>query len=104
MIFLKDIFNLKTRFLILLLLLFNACNITYKVRNQYNDIEQALHMPCGKIAIELVGKGNSKFVFKQKFDLDEKAIVYTDSLKIFYNKKPAHINWAGLVFSTNKLF
>ena len=87
MIIIKDTINVKMRFFILLLLLFSACNITYKVRNQHNDIERVLYMPCGKITIELVGKGNSKFVFKQKFDLDEKAIVYTDSLKIFYNKK-----------------
>ena len=46
-----------------------------------------MYMPCGKISIELVGKGNSKFVFKQKIDLDDKVIVYTDSLRIFYNKK-----------------
>ena len=65
----------------------SACNLTYKVRNQNNEIERIFHTPCGKISIELVGKGNSKFVLKQKFDLDEKAIVYMDSLKIFYNEK-----------------
>lgn len=48
-------------------------------------------MPCGKISMELVGKGNSKFVFKQKFDSDNKVIVYMDSLRIFYNRKQIEV-------------
>ncbi|MCK5105073.1 MAG: hypothetical protein KAR17_19755 [Cyclobacteriaceae bacterium] len=70
-----------------IIMIFSTCNLTYKVRNQHNDIEETLYLPCGKVTIELVGKGNSKFVFRQKFDLDEKAIVYKDSLKICYNEK-----------------
>lgn len=64
-----------------------ACNLTYKVRNQHNDIVEILNFPCGKVTMELIGKGNSKFVFRQKFDVDEKIIVYKDSLKITYNEK-----------------
>lgn len=65
----------------------NACNITYKVRNQHYEIESVLHTSCGKIMIELVGKGNSKFVVKQQCDLSEKVIVYMDSLRVFFNEK-----------------
>lgn len=79
--------NTIWRLFIPLLLLLSACNLTYKVRNQNNEIEKIFNTPCGNISIELVGRGNSKFVFKQKFDLDEKAIVYLDSLKIYYNEK-----------------
>ena len=70
-----------------IIIISNSCNLTYKVRNQQNDIESILYMPCGKVTIELIGKGNSKFVFSQKFDLDEKIIIYKDSLKIFLNEK-----------------
>ena len=62
-----------------------GCNITYKVRDQSNEIDHILYMPCGKVTIELVGKGNSKFVLKQHFDLDNKVIVMTDSMQISYN-------------------
>lgn len=62
-----------------------GCNITYKVRNQHNDIELINHFPCGKVAFELVGKGNSKFKFKQKFDIENSITLLTDSLKVYYN-------------------
>lgn len=62
-----------------------GCNLTYKVRNQNHDIEEILYLPVGKITVELVGKGNSKFIFRQKFDLLDNAIVYVDSLKIICN-------------------
>lgn len=68
-----------------LISIFTGCDLTYKVRNQHNDIEEILHTPCGKVTFELVGRGNSKFVFNQKFDPDESIIVNLDSLKIFYN-------------------
>lgn len=62
-----------------------GCNITYKVRNQHSEIEQILHFPCGKVAIELVGRGNSKFVLSQKFDVSERISVFEDSLFVYYN-------------------
>jgi len=68
-----------------LCIVIDGCNITYKVRNQHNDIEQLIHFPCGKISIELIGKGNSKFVLKQSFDLDQDIIINMDSLIICYN-------------------
>ena len=77
---------------ILSLVLFNSCHITYKVRNQNYDIEEILYLPCGKVTAELVGKGNSKFVFKQRFDLDTMAIVQLDSLYIYYNDTQIKIN------------
>ncbi len=66
-------------------ILSNGCNLTYKVRNQHSNIEEIINIPCGKINVELIGRGNSKFVFKQKFNLDETSYVYIDSLKILYN-------------------
>ena len=73
---------------------FMGCNITYKVRNQDSEIEQVLHFPCGKVAIELVGKGNSKFMLRQRFDVNEKISVFKDSLFVYYNNKivPVDIN------------
>jgi len=64
---------------------FFSCDLTYKVRNQHNDIEEILYTPCGKIIVELIGRGNSKFVFSQKFNSDNIIVVYPDSLRIFYN-------------------
>jgi len=66
-------------------IMFTGCDLTYKVRNQHNAIEETIHVPCGKVTFELVGRGNSKFVFNQKVDPDESIIVFPDSLKIFYN-------------------
>ena len=62
-----------------------GCNITYKVRNQHNDIELINHFPCGRVVFELEGKGNSKFIFKQKFDIENSATLLTDSLKVYFN-------------------
>ncbi len=70
----------------------NSCNLTYNVRNQHNDIKCILYMPCGKVTIELIGRGNSKFVFRQKFNLDENIIVFADSLKIYLNEKQIAVN------------
>ena len=69
----------------LIAFLFSACNITYRVRNQYDGIDHVLHMPCGKVTLELIGRGNSKFVLKHRFDLDSKVVVFTDSLQIRFN-------------------
>lgn len=76
-----------TFFLIALSQFILGCNLTYKVRNQNHEIEETFYFSCGKVTVELVGKGNSKFIFRQKFDLENNAIVYTDSLKIIYNGK-----------------
>ncbi|MCG8308192.1 MAG: hypothetical protein MI975_12425 [Cytophagales bacterium] len=65
--------------------LWTKCNITYKVRNQYNQIAHLYHFPCGKLSVELVGKGNSKFIVKQKFDLYADIVVRPDCLRIVYN-------------------
>lgn len=83
----KKNFNLGRFFLILHLLFLSACNITYKVRNQHHEVESILHTSCGKITIELMGRGNSKFVIRQKFDLSDKIMVYMDSLQVYYNSK-----------------
>lgn len=62
-----------------------GCNITYKVRNQHSELEQVFHFPCGKVVIELVGKGNSKFVLRQKIDVSERISVFEDSLFVYFN-------------------
>jgi hypothetical protein len=65
-----------------------SCHITYTVRNQYQELEQLLHFPCGKVGLELEGKGNSKFIFSQKFDLDSPVTTFPDSVRIFFNEIP----------------
>lgn len=87
MIITKNNFNWGKIFFFLHILLLSSCNITYKVRSQNNELESIHHSLCGNITIELVGKGNSKFVLRQRFDLGEKVIVNIDSLHIYYNKK-----------------
>lgn len=72
--------------------LFLGCDLTYKVRNQHNDIEETLHVPCGKLTLELIGKGNSKFVFSQKFNLDNEMLVFLDSINVYYNDDEIPIN------------
>ena len=72
--------------------IFFSCDLTYKVRNQHNDIEEILYTPCGKVVVELIGKGNSKFVFSQKFNSDNTIFVYPDSLRIFYNNFEIDLN------------
>lgn len=72
--------------------LFAGCNITYKVRNQFNDIEHTLHVPCGKVTIELIGRGNSKFMLRQRFNVDEKVVLFPDSLRVYYNDKKIEID------------
>ena len=62
-----------------------ACNITYIVRNQFDEVQQLIHLPCGSITVELIGKGNSKFTLMQKFDLDHDITVNLDSLYFLYN-------------------
>lgn len=74
-------------FLILFTILLNACNITYKVRNQHSEIEHITQLPCGKISMELVGKGNSKFVFRQHYEVDSKMTVFVDSLSFLVNDR-----------------
>ncbi len=64
-----------------------GCNITYKVRNQFNDIEHLVHFPCGKVSVELIGKGNSVFTFKQRFDIESEISINSDSLHVYCNKK-----------------
>jgi hypothetical protein len=91
MIIEKNIFNLVGVIFILCSLLLSACHITYKVRNQHSEVESILHTSCGKITIELVGRGNSKFVIKQTFDLSEKVIVNMDSIHVFYNNRPIRV-------------
>lgn len=66
----------------------NSCHITYTVRNQHQELEQLLHFPCGKVGMELIGKGDSKFIFRQHFNLDAPIIFFPDSVRIFFNEIP----------------
>ena len=51
-----------------------------------------MYTPCGKVTYELIGKGNSKFTLRQKFDLDEKMVIFFDSLSIYYNDQNVEFN------------
>lgn len=86
-------------------MLMAGCNITYKVRNQFSDIEHIEHFSCGNVTAELVGKGNSIFTFKQQFLIEDAVRVFPDSLKIRcnnefilleHNIKNRHANWIEL--------
>lgn len=88
----KNNFNWGVFFLLLHLLFLSACNITYKVRNQHHEVESILHTSCGKITIELMGRGNSKFIIRQKFDLSDRVTIYMDSLHVYFNNKQIKIN------------
>lgn len=81
------LYNSKLRILIVLLLslIFEACNITYKVRNQHSEIDYVQHISCGKITSELMGRGNSIFTLKQRFEVDDQIAVMIDSLYITLN-------------------
>jgi len=72
--------------IILILLLF-SCRLTYKVRNQQLLLTEILAIPCGTISSELEGKGNSRFTFRQKIIVDNPIVLFTDSIKIFYNNQ-----------------
>lgn len=73
--------------LLLALLGQQGCNLTYKVRNQFHEIEEIVYLPCGKISVELVGKGNSKFTFKQRLELDKPIQLKLDALTVLYNNQ-----------------
>ena len=73
---------------LILLFLFVSCNITYKVRNQFFDIEHKFSFPCGYAYVQLIGKGNSIFTVRQKFNVQSEIYINIDSLKISYNHKP----------------
>jgi len=70
---------------VLMIALLSGCNITYKVRNQHGDITYIQHLPCGRVTYELIGKGNSKFMIKQRFDLDSDIQIFPDLLELHYN-------------------
>jgi hypothetical protein len=72
----------------LLVVVLFSCNITYAVRNQRNVFSETLYFPCGKVAFELRGKGNSKFVFYQQIHSDENFIINPDSLHVYFNDEP----------------
>lgn len=78
---------------LVLIFLFSSCNITYKVRNQFYDIEHKISFPCGDVYVELVGRGNSIFTLRQKFNVQNEIYVNIDSLKISYNDKPVAHNY-----------
>lgn len=72
--------------IILIFLLF-ACKVTYKVRNQQQSLTELWAIPCGTIHSELEGRGNSKFVFRQKIIVDNPILLFADSIGIFYNSQ-----------------
>ena len=66
----------------------SSCHISYVVRNQHEMLAHNLYFICGRVGFELEGKGDSKFIFRQKFDLDAPVTYYPDSVKIYFNDSP----------------
>jgi len=62
-----------------------SCNVTYKVYNTENELKSLLHTPCGTLAIQLIGKGNSKFRMLHEYQAKEPIIIYSDSLMVLFN-------------------
>ena len=97
-IFTTELENERRNIFIIIVLLIGfylpiaGCNITYKVRNQFNDIDYLLHFPCGKVSIELIGKGNSVFTFQQRFDVETEISINDDSLHVYCNRKLVDYN------------
>ena len=77
----------KAVMLVMLVQIFVSCNITYKVRNTDNELEEVLHMPCGELGLEIIGKGNSKFRLRHRFLTREQIFLNPDSLHIFCNSE-----------------
>lgn len=73
---------------LLLILFCVSCGVTYKVRNQHAEIEYYVYSPCGKVGLELVGRGDSKFTIIQRFELDFEAYTNPGSLFILLNDEP----------------
>ena len=86
-LFISNGYRNGLKFLLSLVILLGCygCHITYKVRNQQNELVHILSTPCGTSSIELIGRGNSKFMVKQSFELDAEVQIRTDSIKVFYN-------------------
>lgn len=78
----------KKQFILVILAFFiTSCNITYKVRNTGNELEEILHMPCGEMGFELIGRGKSKFRIRHRFSVKQGIVVYPDALKIVFNNR-----------------
>ncbi|MDZ7608489.1 MAG: hypothetical protein U5K79_23540 [Cyclobacteriaceae bacterium] len=72
--------------IIIIFLLF-SCKVTYTVRNQQQTLAEIVAIPCGSIKSELVGRGNSKFVFRQKIIVDSPIVLFADSIRILFNQQ-----------------
>jgi hypothetical protein len=68
-----------------ILLCIQSCGITYKVRNTNNELREILYFPCGNVAVEMIGRGNSKFKVESQINATIPIIYYQDSLKVYYN-------------------
>ena len=78
----KEIFTLIS---ILHFVILSSCHVTYKVRNNQQSLQDIMAFPCGTVNMELEGRGNSKFIFRQKFMLDRPMIYFPDSVRVLYN-------------------
>ena len=72
-----------TQYLVPILLL-SGC-VTYKVRDQNNEITSRLTFPCGYFQTELRGKGNSSFTFWIEYKIKDTIFVATDSIQVWLN-------------------
>ncbi len=82
----------------LVLFFLSSCNVTYKVLTTDNELEELLHMPCGKLTIEMIGKGNSKFTVTQHFDLKEKITINPSAFEAYYNGNQVDIKLLDKTF------
>jgi hypothetical protein len=79
-----------------------SCGITYKVRTTDNELEELLFSPCGQLGIELMGKGNSKFVIRQRFMMKEEIYFYPDSLIVLFNRNPVRLHLSDIKLSDTR--
>ncbi len=86
--FMKRRWVFNTRFFLVLgiaLGILTSCHITYQVRNDNKNLNEVFATPCGTVTMQLEGRGNSKFIFRQIYHQDSTVHVFPDSVKIYYN-------------------
>ncbi len=71
-----------------IMVFFLSCGVTYKVSNQHAEYEHFVYFPCGKVGLELVGRGNSKFTLIQNFELDSPVKSFPGAVEILINDQP----------------
>jgi hypothetical protein len=78
----------------IVMLLLPRC-MAYKVRTISGDLKEKTDFPCGSLSIQLEGKGNSQFSLVHRFDLEEKVLLFPDSIHVLFNGVELPGNIAG---------